>query len=340
MSESSKQSMLVEHSVQSLPFCHNGTLQLISSILRYQIEALDFLVEHISYQTVDLVKEILSCQGRVIFTGVGKSGHIARKLAATFASTGTAALFLHPTEAMHGDLGMICPDDMVIGLSKSGVSEEFSLLFPIVRRSGNKVILFTSHTTDLTNHVDMSILIPCDKEAPPLSVVPTTSSLLMLAFGDALALALSSLRDFTSLDFAQNHPGGTLGKTLLLTVQAIMLSEELPLVSIDASFQEVLVVITRRKVGIAIVVDAQGRLMGIITDGDLRRACSKGVSVFDARAAQIMTREPKTVSSEQKAVAALKCMRHFSVTSLIVVDDDQHVVGVLHIHDILRAGIK
>lgn len=316
-------------------------LNSLNSVLTEEIKALENLVQALPPTAISLVKIILATTGRVVFSGIGKSGLIARKLVATFSSMGKAALFLHPTEALHGDLGMVHPMDLFIILSKSGTGNEFEQILPILTSQGNQTVLICCGKGTLFNQVTLPVLLPFEKEACQLNLAPTSSSTIMLAFGDALAISVATISGFKKQDFAKFHPAGALGKNLLLTVKALMHPKEaLPLIDPTSSFQEVILTITSKKLGVGIVTSDKNNLLGIITDGDLRRACNSGPTVFEKQAADIMTLNPKTISPDLLAIKALEIMETYPrpITSLIVLEDNK-IIGLIHMHDLIRAGI-
>ena len=286
-------------------------------------------------------RRILACRGRVVATGMGKSGHVARKTAATLASTGTPAFFVHPAEAGHGDLGMITDADIVLALSYSGESDEVLMLLPALRRQGNKVIAMTGRPqSTLAREADIHLDVGVPAEACPLHLAPTSSTTASLAMGDALAVALLEARGFTADDFARSHPAGSLGRRLLLHVTDVMHGgEELPCVGEDASVAEALVEMSRKRLGMTAIAAADGRLAGIFTDGDLRRALDRGIDVRQARIAEVMTRNPRTIDAGQMATEAAHLMERHRINGLIVVDAEQRPVGALNVHDLLRARV-
>jgi len=284
---------------------------------------------------------MLGCQGRVVVTGMGKSGHIAGKIAATLASTGTPAFFVHPGEASHGDLGMITPKDVVLALSNSGETGEILTIVPIIKRLGVPLISMTGKPrSSLSREATINLDIAVDKEACPLGLAPTSSTTVSLVMGDALAVALLEARGFTEEDFALSHPGGTLGRRLLLHVADIMHSgERIPKVAENASLSDALVEMTRKNLGMTAIVDEQDRVLGVYTDGDLRRTLDKNIDVHTARISEVMTRGGKTTSARALAAEVLKMMEDHKINALLVVDDDNHLVGALNMHDLLRAGV-
>ena len=284
---------------------------------------------------------ILGSRGRVVATGMGKSGHIARKIAATLASTGTPAFFVHPGEAGHGDLGMITADDVVLALSYSGESDEVLMLLPVLKRQGNPLIAMTGRPqSSLASAADIHLDVNVDHEACPLALAPTSSTTTSLAMGDALAVALLDARGFTADDFARSHPAGSLGRRLLLHITDVMHGgADLPSVREDASLSEALMEMSRKRLGMTAVVDAGGRLVGLFTDGDLRRALDTDLDVRTAGIAQVMTRAPRTIGADQLAVEAARMLEQYKINGLIVVDGEGRAVGALNIHDLLRAKV-
>jgi len=284
---------------------------------------------------------ILGSRGRVVATGMGKSGHIARKIAATLASTGTPAFYVHPGEAGHGDLGMITADDVVLALSYSGESDEVLMLLPVLKRQGNPLIAMTGRPqSSLASAADIHLDVNVDHEACPLALAPTSSTTTSLAMGDALAVALLDARGFTADDFARSHPAGSLGRRLLLHITDVMHGgADLPSVREDASLSEALMEMSRKRLGMTAVVDAGGRLVGLFTDGDLRRALDTDLDVRTAGIAQVMTRAPRTIGADQLAVEAARMLEQYKINGLIVVDGDGRAVGALNIHDLLRAKV-
>lgn len=299
------------------------------------------LADRIDDQFRHAMTIILDCKGRVVVTGMGKSGHIARKIAATLASTGTPAFFLHPGEASHGDLGMITQDDAVIALSNSGESAEVTTILPLIKRRGAKLIGMSGNpASTLARESDAHLNVAVDKEACPHNLAPTASTTAALAMGDALAVALLDARGFTAEDFARTHPGGSLGRRLLVHVRDVMhTGEKLPVVDESARLKDALLEMTRKGLGMTAVVDGAGRLTGIFTDGDLRRTLEKAVDVHAANIADRMMRNPKTIGPDQLAVEAVERMQEMKINGLLVVDADQRLVGALNMHDLLKAGV-
>jgi arabinose-5-phosphate isomerase len=285
---------------------------------------------------------LLASGGRVVCTGMGKSGHVARKIAATFASTGTPAFYVHPGEAGHGDLGMITDADVVLALSYSGETDELLMLLPVLKRQGNRVIAMTGRAdSTLATTADIHLDVSVPAEACPLDLAPTASTTAALALGDALAVALLEARGFTADDFARSHPAGSLGRRLLLHITDVMhAGDDVPRVQADASLSEALLEMSRKHLGITAVVDDDGRLLGLYTDGDLRRTLDDAaIDLRATRIAEVMTRTPKSIGSDALAVEAAQMMEAHKINALLVVDGDGRVVGALNIHDLLRARV-
>ena len=290
----------------------------------------------------DACARMLECRGRVVCTGMGKSGHVARKIAATLASTGTPAFYVHPGEAGHGDLGMITDADIVLALSYSGESDEILMLLPVLKRQGNPLIAMTGRTAStLATAADVHLDISVPAEACPLALAPTSSTTASLAMGDALAVALLEARGFTADDFARSHPAGALGRRLLLHIRDVMHGgDEIPAVTADATLADALMEMSRKRLGMTVVVDHAQRLIGLYTDGDLRRTLTDpAIDVRNARIADVMTREPSFVDADALAVEAARLMETRKITMLPVVDAERRVVGALNIQDLLRARV-
>jgi len=287
------------------------------------------------------IELLLECTGKVVVTGMGKSGHIGTKIAATFASTGTPAFFVHPAELRHGDFGMLDDRDLVIALSSSGETQEIKLVLEPIKRTGLKLIALTGNlSSTLAKFADVVLDVSVDKEACPLNLAPTSSTTATLAMGDALAMTLMAVKGIEPEDFAKSHPGGSLGQKLI-TVESIMRSGmDVPIVSLDATHEMVIQEITRKKLGFTVVCEDDGKLRGIITDGDLRRCLVKfRDQVFEKCAREMMTTSPKTISSQSLAVEALKLMEKYSISDLLIVDSVQRPIGLIDLKDLLRAGI-
>jgi arabinose-5-phosphate isomerase len=317
-------------------------LALAREVLTTEANAITALSTRIGAAFVATVELILHCKGRVVVCGIGKSGHIGRKLAATLASTGTPAFFVHPTEASHGDLGMITPDDVVIMLSNSGETDELVTLTPHLKREGAKLVALTGNeNSSLAQAADLHLDAAVDTEACPLGLAPTASTTAALALGDALAIALLDARGFSTEDFARAHPGGTLGRRLLTRVADIMRTgAALPASPVTATLAEAIVEMSRKGMGMTAIVDNEGRVAGIFTDGDLRRCLERIRDVAAVPVTQLMTRTPRTVRPEQLAVDCVEIMEAApKVSQLLVVDAQQRLVGALHLHDLFRARI-
>jgi len=310
-------------------------------VIRKEAKAVLDLERKIDQQFEKAVELILRCKGRVIVSGIGKSGIIARKIAATLTSTGTPAFFLHPTEGTHGDVGMVRKNDVVIAISKSGGTDEVYQLIPLFKRVGVPIITFTGNPkSPLAEKSDVVIDVSVDEEACPYNLIPTSSTTATLVMGDALAIALLEERHFSSEDFALLHPGGQLGRKLLLKVSDIMhIGDEIPMVSEETNMKEVILEMTSKRLGTTSVVNEKGELVGIFTDGDLRRLVEKTDEIFDLKAKQAMTKNPKTIDSDELAAKALNMMESYSITSLIITNGKKEPIGIVHLHDILKAGV-
>ncbi|MCI7260980.1 MAG: KpsF/GutQ family sugar-phosphate isomerase [Selenomonadales bacterium] len=312
--------------------------------LEIEAEAVLKLKARIDDEFEAAVKCILDCKARVVVTGMGKSGHVGRKIAATFASTGTPAFFMHPAEAFHGDLGMVTENDVVIAISNSGESSEVVNILPIIRRIGAKIIAMSGRReSQLGKNCDYFVDIGVEKEACPLGLAPTASTTATLAMGDAIAVALMSVRNFTSQDFALFHPGGALGRKLLLTVANVMhTGDENPVVYQDKTAKDALFIMTDKGLGAASVVDSNGQFVGLITDGIIRRALAKDYKFLDEAVKNIMFAQPLTISKDKLAAEALSVMEKHKprpVTVLPVVDAEHNPVGIVHLTDLLRQGV-
>lgn len=316
--------------------------QSARTVIATEAAAVQALEARIGPAFVEACRVILGCQGRVVVSGMGKSGHVARKIAATLASTGTPAFFVHPGEASHGDLGMILPQDVVLALSYSGESDELLFILPVLKRQGIPLIAITGKPdSSLARQADVHLDGSISNEACPLGLAPTTSTTVALVMGDALAIALLEARGFTADDFARSHPAGSLGRRLLLHIGDVMhKGADVPKVSPEASLTSALMEMTRKHLGMTAVVDADQRLLGVFTDGDLRRALDdEDVDLRGASVAELMTRGPKTIGADKLAAEAAQLMEKHQIHALLVVDDEQRVVGALNIHDLLRARV-
>lgn len=311
--------------------------------LRIEQQALDVLATQINDSFNQACEILLQCKGRVVITGMGKSGHIGRKMAATFASTGTPSFFMHPGEAGHGDLGMLVRGDVLIAISNSGKSDEIMMLMPLIKHLG--VPLITISRTDkgpMPQNADIALTLGESDEACPLGLAPTSSTTATLVLGDALAVALLEARGFTADDFARSHPAGALGKRLLLHVKHLMhTGDELPKVSPDTPMNQVLYEISNKRLGLTTIVDEQEHLLGIFTDGDLRRLIDKQQG-FDVNlpVSEVMTKKPSTISQEARAVEALQQLNLKKISQFVVVDEQNKVIGVISMHDLIQAGVN
>ncbi len=312
-------------------------------VLETEARAIQFLKHKIGESFVRAVELLNGCTGKVIVIGIGKSGIVAQKIASTFSCTGTPAFFLHPAEGVHGDIGMMSHNDVALAVSNSGETREIIQILPVIKRWGIPLMVMTGNVRSvLAQSGDVVLDTGVPEEACPLGLVPTSSTTATLALGDALALALLVKRGFKEDNFALLHPGGTLGRKLLLRVEDLMhTGNEIPLIGDDTSMKEGLLEMTSKRMGVTGVCNKQGMMVGIITDGDLRRALEKGDDMLNKQAGAIMTPRPKTISRDDLAAAALRKMEEFSITSLFILDDDgsRRPIGIIHMHDLLRAGV-
>lgn len=315
--------------------------RLAERVLRLEAEAILGLLPKLDERFDRAVQLMHACTGRVIVTGMGKSGLIGRKIAATLASTGTPAYFLHPAEGVHGDLGMVARGDVVVALSNSGETDEVLAIVPPLKRLGVPIILVTGNCgSTLARQCEVVLDVSVPEEACPMNLAPTSSTTAALAMGDALAMVLLDLRGLRPEDFAALHPRGHLGWRTLFRVRDLMhMGDELPIVDANARLKDVILEMTRKRLGVTTVVDEAGRLLGVITDGDLRRLHLQPEPIGEQRAAQIATRNPKMIGAEDLAAKALEVMETFAITSLVIVDNEQRPMGMIHLHDILRAKI-
>lgn len=334
-------SLHVSVSSASLVADQQKTLQLAQEVLQLEAGEINALAARLDYQFSDAVALILACKGRIVVTGMGKSGHIGGKIASTLASTGTPAFFMHPAEASHGDLGMITAGDVVIALSNSGESDEVLAIIPPLKRLGAHIIAMTGNeASSLAKAADIHLSARVSKEACPLGLAPTSSTTLALALGDALALCVLDLRDFTAEDFARSHPGGSLGRRLLVHVSDLMRTGlDVPKVGLDAALTEGLLEMSRKGLGLTAVVDDGDKPVGIFTDGDLRRAFEQRVDVVTAEISEVMHRNPATIGQSQLAIDAVEMMEQRKISGLLVVDEAGILVGALNMHDLLLAKV-
>lgn len=311
------------------------------NVLEIEAQAVAHLAAQLDDTFVQVCRIMLACQGRVVISGMGKSGHIGRKMAATLASTGTPAFFVHPAEAAHGDLGMIVDGDIVLLLSNSGQSEELLAILPALKRKNCTLIAITSRPESLLAqqaHHHLTVRVP--QEACPHGLAPTSSTTAVLALGDALAVALLQAKSFSKDDFALSHPAGSLGKRLLLTVADVMhTGDALPVVDADTPLAHMIVVMSEKGLGLVAVRDASGSLMGIFTDGDLRRLCQKTADFRGLTATQVCSLQPQTIAADHLAAEALQLMQQKRINGLVVCDDNNRPIGALNMHDLLKAGV-
>jgi arabinose-5-phosphate isomerase len=300
------------------------------------------LLDSVDKEFIRAVNVILNSKGRVVFTGMGKSGIIARKIVATMNSTGTAAIFMHPTDALHGDLGMVRKDDIVILISKSGSTEELLQLIPMFKRINVVLIgMLGEENSKIGKECDIVLNVSVKEEACPYDLAPTSSTTASLVMGDALAITLLELRGFSQEDFAMLHPGGSLGKRLSLKIEEIMIhAKDVPIVKENTSIKDTILTITSKRLGMTCVVDESGKLSGIITDGDLRRLLEKTLDIKNLSAKDVMTKKPKTVSKDLLASFALQQMENHNITSLIVCNGDNIPEGIVHLHDLVKLGLQ
>ncbi|MGV7208001.1 SIS domain-containing protein [Oxalobacteraceae bacterium A2-2] len=318
-------------------------LKLARETLRIEAQAISALEARLERDdsVVRAIELLLNCKGRVVVSGIGKSGHIARKIAATLASTGTPALFVHPAEAAHGDLGMVTADDTFIAISYSGESSELMAILPVVKRMGSPLISITGKPgSSLARLADVHLDVAVDKEACPMNLAPTTSTTVTLALGDALAVALLDLRGFKEEDFARSHPGGALGRRLLTHVRDVMRSgDAVPRVAADVKLTDALLEITQKGMGMTAIVDGEGRPLGVFTDGDLRRMIEKVQDFTQVVIRDVMHPNPRSISPDKLAVDAVAVMEQYRINQMLVTDADGKLVGALHIHDLTRAKV-
>jgi len=309
--------------------------------MEIESEAVAVLGRRLDKQFLKAAELLLACHGRVVVSGIGKSGHVARKIASTMASTGTPAFFVHPAEANHGDLGMITRHDVLIAISYSGETEELLSIVPLVKRQGAGLISMTGNArSSLAREADVHLDCKVDQEACPLNLAPTASTTATLALGDALAITLLDARGFGPDDFARSHPGGALGRRLLTHVADIMRTgDDIPCVADSASFADAVLEISRKRMGMTAVVDSQQKLVGIFTDGDLRRSLEQGADMRQACVSDVMTRNPRSIRPQALAVEAAQLMEQFKTTQLPVVDDHGLLTGALNVHDLFRAKV-
>jgi len=315
--------------------------RLALAVIETEIKAIDGLRNRINDSFVAACQAMLDCSGRVVLLGVGKSGHIGGKIAATLASTGTPAFFVHPSEASHGDLGMITSDDVVLLLSNSGETDEVKNLLPVLKRMGVFIIAMTGNPeSTLGRHADINLDVSIEQEACPLGLAPTSSTTAALVMGDALAVSLLQTRGFTRDDFAKSHPAGALGRKLFLHIQDVMhTAEEMPRVLPGSSVSEAIVEMTGKRLGLSAVVDESNLVLGVFTDGDLRRTLNKSLNPHDMLVEAVMTSEPKTIRPDALAAEAVQLMQAHKIQGLLVTSESGELMGVLNFHDLLNAGV-
>jgi arabinose-5-phosphate isomerase len=318
-----------------------GVLDMAREVLEIEAQAISDLISRLDERFAHAVDLIRSCRGRVVVSGIGKSGHIARKIASTLASTGTPAFFVHPAEASHGDLGMVTREDVFIALSNSGESGELLAIVPLLKRQGAKLIVMTGNPeSTLAREADVQLYVGAKKEACPLGLAPTATTTAGLALGDALAVALMRVRGFTRDEFAAAHPGGTIGRRLLTYVRDVMRTgDKAPCISHSAPAMEGVREMSRARMGMTAVLDDNRQVTGIFTDGDLRRALEKGVDMRSSKMAEIMTRNPRTITPDKLAVEAVEIMERHKVNQVLVVDPENKLLGALNMHDLFRAKV-
>lgn len=318
-----------------------SALSLGREVMLQEAQALESIAADLGQSFVDAVDLVLNCRGRLIISGVGKSGHIGRKLAATFASTGTPAFFVHAAEAAHGDLGMITADDVVLAISYSGETNELLTIVPTLKREGARLIAMTGNVnSSLARYSDIHLNCHVQREACPLNLAPTASTTATLALGDALAIACLSAKGFTKEDFARSHPGGALGRKLLIHVQDIMRTgDDVPFVTEDMAVLDAVRVITKKHIGMTAIVDADHRVVGIFTEGDLRRLIEKVGDIRAIKICDVMTRSPKCITAQALAATAVQQIQQHHCNQLLVIDDQKHLIGALHMQDLLTAKV-
>lgn len=311
------------------------------AVIKTEAQAVFDLTQRIDARFEKACELLLACKGRIVVTGMGKSGHIANKIAATFSSTGSPAFFMHPGEASHGDLGMITRQDIVVAISHSGNTHEIITLLPLLKRLEVPLIALTgNNTSTLAKTADVHLDVSIREEACPLGLAPTTSTTVSLVMGDALAIALLQARGFSADDFALSHPGGTLGKRLLLRIDDLChKGDQLPLIHENATISEALIEVTAKKLGMTCVIDNQGYLIGVYTDGDIRRTLTRQYDINTTQLKEVITRNCRTIQKGILAAEALAIMQKYSITSLVVVDEEKKPHAVLHLHDLLKAGV-
>ncbi len=332
---------MISAAIETIQDSGEKSLALARRVLEIEADAVRALIGRIDGSFLKALRLVLACEGRVVVSGIGKSGHIARKIASTMASTGTPAFFVHAAEAGHGDLGMIRPEDIFVCISNSGESSELLAIVPLVKRQGAKLIAITGEAgSTLAREADVHLDAGVAQEACPLNLAPTASTTATLALGDALAVALLDARGFSEADFARSHPGGSLGRRLLTRVYDVMRREaDIPTVPIEATLSTAVLEISRKRMGMTAVVDTAGRIAGIFTDGDLRRTVEKVTDLKSARIADLMSKAPRTIGPQALAVEAVELMERHMINQLLVAGEDGVLVGALDMHDLFRAKV-
>jgi len=317
----------------------DSIIEIGKKVLEEEKRAIERVLDSLDNSFTEAVKAILETEGKVIITGMGKSGLVGQKISATLSSTGTPSIFLHPAEAIHGDLGVISKKDIILAISNSGETPELLAIIPTIKRWGNKIISITNNpNSTLAKLSDIHLNLNIDKEACLLNLAPTSSSTATLALGDALAVAVYTLKGFTAEDFAKYHPGGSLGKRLMKVREIMHTGDKIPIVYLETPLNEAVIEMSEKGFGTTLVVDKEGNLKGIITDGDLRRFINKGGSIDRSKAVDVMTKEPKYTTPDKYVLEALEVMERFNITTLPVLEGDKPV-GILHLHDILKSGV-
>jgi arabinose-5-phosphate isomerase len=317
----------------------DSIIEIGKKVLEEEKRAIERVLDSLDNSFTEAVKAILETEGKVIITGMGKSGLVGQKISATLSSTGTPSIFLHPAEAIHGDLGVISKKDIILAISNSGETPELLAIIPTIKRWGNKIISITNNpNSTLAKLSDIHLNLNIDKEACLLNLAPTSSSTATLALGDALAVAVYTLKGFTAEDFAKYHPGGSLGKRLMKVREIMHTGNKIPIVYLETPLNEAVIEMSEKGFGTTLVVDKEGNLKGIITDGDLRRFINKGGSIDRSKAVDVMTKEPKYTTPDKYVLEALEVMERFNITTLPVLEGDKPV-GILHLHDILKSGV-
>ncbi len=332
---------MISAAIETIQDSGEKSLALARRVLEIEADAVRALIGRIDGSFLKALRLVLACKGRVVVSGIGKSGHIARKIASTMASTGTPAFFVHAAEAGHGDLGMIRPEDIFVCISNSGESSELLAIVPLVKRQGAKLIAITGEAgSTLAREADVHLDAGVAQEACPLNLAPTASTTATLALGDALAVALLDARGFSEADFARSHPGGSLGRRLLTRVYDVMRRDaDIPTVPIEATLSTAVLEISRKRMGMTAVVDTAGHIAGIFTDGDLRRTVEKITDLKSARIADLMSKAPRTIGPQALAVEAVELMERHMINQLLVAGEDGVLVGALDMHDLFRAKV-